>query len=134
MLYYVQAKKKRMVLHQTKAKTQRVAALWVFFLCFIVAQNQANYRLWLSSSHLQTRWQTTPAITATKNETNGSTLRPPSCYQYQGGNKSIIPSIFPYAMPILCFFHDILPKQKEKNKYFQNQIRTTHLKFFHFRS
>ena len=30
--------------------------------------NQANYRLRLLSNHLQTRWQTTPAITAIKNE------------------------------------------------------------------
>lgn len=61
-----------------------------FLLCFWVALNQANYRVWLSSNHLQMRWQTTPAVTATVNEMNSSISKPPSCYQYRGGNKSII--------------------------------------------
>ena len=61
-----------------------------FLLRFIVALNQANCRLQLSSNHLQMRWQTTPAMTATKNETNNSITRPPSCYQYRGGNEPMI--------------------------------------------
>lgn len=47
-----------------------------FLLRFIVALNQANYRLSLSPNHLQTRWQTTPVMTATKNETNNSITKP----------------------------------------------------------
>ena len=58
---------------------EQIPKEWQLFgdsFLFLGRTDQANYRLPLLSNHLQTKWQTTPAMTATKNDAMYSIMNP----------------------------------------------------------
>ena len=92
-------------LHTKPKRTPKEEQLFGGSYVLFVTLNQADYRLLLPSSHLQIRWQTTPAMTAAENDISISISKPPPCYQYRGSNKYIISFYFALENAFILYFH-----------------------------
>ena len=77
--------KRKLRVHLDKERIPKpcCSTVWGFFFSFILAKHLVGYLLSLSllSSHLQMRWQITPAKTATTKEITISIWTPPPCCQ-----------------------------------------------------
>ena len=88
---------------KNEASNRVPAQLGASSFLFTMAKHPPGYLLLLSflSSHLQTRWQTTPAITVTKKEIATSIQTPPPVVRGWQDNKAIIQQSFEYSIRIL---------------------------------